>query len=56
MKASEVNDFDEVLKVRSDLTRADLYDIIDIMDISDSLLDAANKFYPLNQGAGECGA
>lgn len=51
-----LNDINDVLKVRPDLIRADLYDIIDIMDINDTLLDAANKYYPLNQGAGDCAA
>lgn len=50
------NEFDKVLKQRPDLTRADLYDIIDIMDINDTMLESANKYYPLNKGAGECGA
>lgn len=50
------NEFDEVLKARPDLTRADLYDIIDIMDVSDTLLESANKYYPLNQGTGDCAA
>ena len=49
------NEFDIVLQQRPDLTREDLYDIINIMDINDTLLDAANKYYPLNQKAGECG-
>jgi len=51
-----LNEFDKVLKARPDLTRADLYDIIDIMDINDTLIDAANKFYPLNKGTGDCAA
>ena len=51
-----MNEFDNVLQARPDLTRADLYDIIDIMDINDSLLDAANKYYPLNKGTGDCAA
>jgi hypothetical protein len=34
------------------LTREDLYDIIDIMDINDTL--EANKYYPLNKGTGDC--
>jgi hypothetical protein len=51
-----LNEFDEVLKARPDLTRADLYDIIDIMDINDTLIDAVNKFYPLNKGTGDCAA
>jgi len=50
------NDFNEVLTIRTDLTRADLYDIIDIMDANDTLLEAANKFYPLNKGTGDCAA
>jgi hypothetical protein len=50
------NEFDKVLKARPDLTRADLYDIIDIMNISDTLLESANKYYPLNKGTGDCAA
>lgn len=48
-------EFDEVLKARPDLTIADIYDMIDIMNKEDSLLEAANKFYPVNQKVGECG-
>jgi hypothetical protein len=51
-----LNNFDEILKVRPDLTREDLYDIIDIMDVNNTVLEAVNKFYPLNQGAGDCAA
>lgn len=51
-----MNEFDDVLKARPDLNRADLYDIIDIMDVNDTLLEAANKYYPLNQGTGDCAA
>ena len=50
------NEFDKVLKARPDLTRADLYDIIDIMDIGDTMLESANKYYPLNKGTGDCAA
>jgi hypothetical protein len=48
--------FKRVLKERPDLTRADLYDILEIMDINDTILESANKFYPINKGVGECGA
>lgn len=51
-----MNEFEQVLQARPDLTRADVYDIIDIMDSNDTLLDAVNKFYPLNQGTGDCAA
>lgn len=51
-----LNEFEEVLKARPDLTREDLYDIIDIMDFNETLLEAANKFYPLNKGTGDCAA
>jgi hypothetical protein len=50
------NEFDKVLQARPDLTRADLYDIVDIMDISDTLLESANKYYPLNKAPGDCAA
>lgn len=51
-----MNEFELVLQARPDLNRNDIYDIIDIMDTNDTLLDAVNKFYPLNQGTGDCAA
>jgi hypothetical protein len=49
-------EIDEVLSARPDLTIADLYDIIDIMDANDTLLESVNKYYPLEQRTGDCAA
>lgn len=45
-----------VLLVRSDLTSEDIGDILDFVEDHEDLLEAVNKFYPLNQGTGDCGA
>jgi hypothetical protein len=50
------NDFTEVLEARPDLNRADIYDIIDLMGPEETLLEAVNKYYPLNQRTGDCAA
>ena len=50
------NDFTEVLEARPDLNRADIYDIIDLMGPNETILEAVNKYYPLNQGTGDCAA
>jgi|TARA_R110000868_G_scaffold366248_1_gene629163 hypothetical protein len=49
-------DFTEVLKVRPDLETADIYDIIDLIGPNETMLEAVNKYYPLNQGTGDCAA
>jgi len=45
-----------VLLVRSDLTAEEIGDILDFVGPNETLLDAVNKFYPLNQGTGDCAA
>jgi hypothetical protein len=45
-----------VLLVRSDLTAEDIADILDYVEENEDLLEAVNKFYPLNQGTGDCAA
>ncbi len=45
-----------VLLVRSDLTAEDIRDILEYVDEHEDLLEAVNKFYPLNQGTGDCAA
>jgi len=50
------NDFTEVLEARPDLNRADIYDIIDLMGPNETLFEAVNKYYPLNQRTGDCAA
>ena len=45
-----------VLLVRSDLTAEEIGDILDLVGKDETLLDAVNKFYPLNQGTGDCAA
>lgn len=45
-----------VLLVRSDLTVEDIADILDYVEENEDLLEAVNKFYPLNQGTGDCAA
>ena len=49
-------DFTEVLNARPDLNRADIYDIIDLIGPNETVLEAVNKYYPLNQGTGDCAA
>lgn len=46
----------EVLALRTDLTLGDVDDILDLIGQDENLLDAVNKFYPLNQGTGDCAA
>jgi hypothetical protein len=45
-----------VLLVRSDLTAEEIGDILDFVGEDEDLLEAVNKFYPLNQGTGDCAA
>jgi len=45
-----------ILLVRTDLTAEDIHDILDFVEENENLLDAVNKFYPLNQGTGDCAA
>jgi hypothetical protein len=45
-----------VLLVRKDLTAEDIGDILDFVEENEDLLEAVNKFYPLNQGTGDCAA
>ena len=45
-----------VLLVRTDLTAEDIHDILDLVDKDEDLLEAVNKFYPLNQRTGDCAA
>lgn len=45
-----------VLLVRKDLTKEDIADILDYVEENEDLLEAVNKFYPLNQGTGDCAA
>ena len=45
-----------VLLVRSELTAEDLGDILNFVEENETLLEAVNKFYPLNQGTGDCAA
>jgi hypothetical protein len=49
-------DFTEVLNARPDLDSADIYDIIDLIGPNETVLEAVNKYYPLNQGTGDCAA
>ena len=45
-----------VLLVRKDLTKEDIADILDYVEENEDLLEAVNKFYPLNKGTGDCAA
>lgn len=45
-----------VLLVRPDLTAEDLTDIIDLVDPTEDLFEAVQKFYPLEQRTGDCAA
>jgi len=43
-----------VLLVRSDLTAEDIGDILDFVGEDEDLLEAVNKFYPVNKATGDC--
>ncbi len=45
-----------ILLLRPDLTPEDIHDILDFVEENETLLDAVDKFYPLNKGTGDCAA
>jgi len=47
---------DKILQDRPDLTREDIYDIIDSVSAGETLEETVEKFYPLNKVVGECGS
>lgn len=47
---------DKILQERPDLTREDIYDIIDSVSANETLEETVEKFYPLNKVVGECGS
>ena len=47
---------EKILKDRPDLTREDIYDIIDNVNPGETLEEAVEKFYPLDKVVGECGS
>lgn len=47
---------EKILKDRPDLTREDIYDIIDSVSPGETLEETVEKFYPLDKVVGECGS